>query len=148
MNRTVLRRRLTAAGSAVAALLLLTATAPSASADTTRTLKLALSCQTGLPYGLSANVGSGWFYPVGSSYASGGTKYFTVAIPASATQLAIDTTYCDGEPSQYWNASWTGGSVSLVPGTSTVNAYGYCSFYDYYYGYHYRSCTASGVTYS
>jgi len=148
MNRTVLRRRLTAAGSAVAALLLLTATAPSASADTTRTLKLALSCSTGLPYGLSANVGSGWFYPSGSSYASGGTKYFTVTIPASATSLAIDTTYCDGEASQYWNAYWTGGSASLVPGTSTINANGYCSFYDYYYGSHYRSCSVSGVTYS
>jgi hypothetical protein len=148
MIRTVLRRKVIAAGSAIAAILLLGTTAPSASADSTRVLKVALSCSTGLPYGLTVNVGSGWFYPDGSSYASGTTKYFTVYIPAGASRVAIDTTYCDGEPSQYWNATWNGGYVGITPGSSTVNANGYCYFYDYLYGTHYRSCSLSNITYS
>jgi hypothetical protein len=148
MNKTALRRRATALGSAIAALLLFAAAAPSpASADTTRTLKVALSCQTGLPYGMSVNVGSGWYYPNGSSYASGYTKYFTVFIPTSASQIAIDTSYCDGEQSQWWNAPWSGGYASLTPGTSTVNANGYCDF-DNYYGWYSRSCSLSNITYS
>src|SRR5512140_1535297 len=103
MTKTSVRRKAPALGSAVAALLALGAAASSpAAADATRTLNVALSCATGLPYGMAVNVGSGWFYPNGSSYASGTTKYFTVAIPASASEIAIDTTYCDGEPSQYW----------------------------------------------
>lgn len=56
------------------------AVAPAASADTLRTLNLAYSCATGLPYGLEVNTGSGWYYPNGSSHASGTTKYFVETV--------------------------------------------------------------------
>ena len=148
MTSPALRRKVAVLGSTIAALVLFGSSVPSASADATRTFKVALSCATGLPYGMSVNVGSGWYYPNGSSYASGNTKYFTVVIPASAGQIAIDTGYCDGEPSQYWNAPWSGSSASITPGTSTVNANGYCYFYDYLFGSYYRSCSLSGITYS
>jgi len=148
MIKPALRSRATALGSSVSALLLLAAAVPSpASADTMRTLNLAFSCATGLPYGMSVDNGSGWYYPNGSSYAVGTTKYFTVYIPASATEIAIDTGYCDGEQSQYWNANWHGTYSGLTPGTSTVNAYGYCDFDDYY-GVYYRECSVGGITYS
>src|SRR4051812_42341794 len=94
-----LRRRLVAFLSATSAVLLCTVAAPqAASADTMRTFQVALSCTTGLPYGMSVDNGSGWYYPNGSSYASGLVKYFTVYIPASASELAINTGFCDNQP--------------------------------------------------
>jgi len=142
------RRRATAFGSAVATLLLFATASPSpAAADTMRTLNLALNCQTGLPYGLNVNNGSGWYGPNGSSYASGTTKYFTVSIPAGANEIAIDTIYCDGEDSAYYNVNWSGSFAGLTPGTSTVNATGYCEFDDYY-GYLSRECNISVNSYS
>jgi len=144
-----LRRRVIALWSAIAAVLLFAvAVPPAASADTMRTLNVALSCSTGLPYGLSVNNGSGWYYPSGSSYAVGDTKYFTVSIPASANEIAIDTTYCDGEQSQYYGAVWNGGYSSLTPGTSTVNGYGNCSFNYIYPGIAVRICYLATITYS
>ncbi|HEU5331594.1 MAG TPA: hypothetical protein VFU73_02485 [Actinocrinis sp.] len=142
------RRRAGAFGSAVATLLLFAAAVPSpAAADTMRTLNLALGCETGLPYGLAVNNGSGWGYPSGSSFASGTTKYFTVSIPAGASMIAIDTVYCDGEPSAYYNVNWSGSFAGLNPGTSTVNATGYCEFDDYYGGLS-RECNISVNSYS
>lgn len=147
MTMTV-RRRATAFGSAVATLLLFAAAVPSpAAADTMRTLNLALGCATGLPYGLNVNNGSGWYAPNGSSFASGTTKYFTVSIPASASSIAIDTIYCDGEDSAYYNVGWSGTYAGITPGTSTVNANGYCEFDDYY-GQLSRECTVSIASYS
>lgn len=142
------RRRATAFGSAVATLLLLAAAAPSpAAADTARTLNLALGCQTGLPYGLLVNNGSGWYGPSGSSFASGVTKYFTVSIPAGANEIAIDTSYCNGEDSAYSNVNWSGTYAGLTPGTSTVNASGSCAFDDYY-GQLTRECDITINSYS
>jgi hypothetical protein len=147
MTRTT-RRGATAFGSAAATVLLLAAAVPSpAAADTTRTLNIALNCETGLPYGLLVNNGSGWYAPGGSSFASGLTKYFTVAVPASANEIAIDTSYCDGEDSAYYSVNWSGSYASITPGTSTVNATGYCEFDDYY-GYLSRECNISVNSYS
>jgi hypothetical protein len=148
MTKRILRRRMAAFGSAVASFLLIAAAVPSpASADTMRTLNVAFNCETGLPYGMSVDNGSGFYYPNGSSYAVGVTKHFTVYIPASASVLAIDTGYCDGEQSQWWNAPWRGSYASITPGTSTVNANGYCDFDDYY-GQYSVDCSVSNITYS
>ncbi|MFI0941921.1 hypothetical protein [Streptomyces sp. NPDC021020] len=138
--------RLVALGSATAAALLLAAAAPqSASAETTRTLNLALSCSYGLPYGLSVDNGSGWYYPDGSSYASGGVKYFTVQIPASATALAINTGFCETDPQ---TPMWEGNRYTITPGTSTISANGYCLDEYVYPGPFVRYCSVSGLTYS
>jgi hypothetical protein len=68
-------------------------TSPSASADSTRTLNLAFSCTTGLPYGLLISNSSSWYVPSsGSSYAVGNTKTYTLPISASATSLAFQPT--------------------------------------------------------
>lgn len=109
------------------------AVSPAASADTMRTMNLAFSCATGLPYGLEVNTGSGWYYPDGSSYASGTTKYFTIYIPASASMFEFQPSYCDGQPTNYGSPMWAGYTDSITPGTSTINATGYCN--DYGYGY-------------
>jgi hypothetical protein len=114
--------------------LLASATAPAASADSMRTLNLSLTCATGLAYGLEANTGSGWFYPVGSSYASGTTKYYTVSIPASATSLEVQPTYCDNQPTGY-GPYFVGYSYGITPGTSTINVNGNCLDYSYNPGY-------------
>jgi hypothetical protein len=114
---------------AIAAVLLFAGTgAPAASADPTRTLNVALSCASGIvPFGLSVNNGSGWYYPNGSSYAVGGTKYFTVFIPAGASSLALDT-MCYYDSSEYNGTAfypagtWEGYTYSIVAGTSTINA--------------------------
>lgn len=122
------------------------AVSPTASADTTRTLNLAFSCATGLPYGLQVNTGSGWYYPDGSSYAVGTTKYFTVFIPASASTLAFQPGFCDNQPINGGDPLWTGYTYSITPGTSTINATGYCNDYTYsYYGstYLFYSCSLS-----
>lgn len=114
------------------------AVAPAASADTLRTLNLAYSCATGLPYGLEVNTGSGWYYPNGSSHASGTTKYFTVYISASASTLAYQPSYCDGQPNIQGYPLWEGYTYNITPGTSTINASGYVNDYEYdYYGYAY-----------
>jgi hypothetical protein len=113
---------------AIAAVLLFAGTAaPAASADTMRTLNVALSCSSGIvPFGLSVNNGSGWYYPNGSSYAVGSTKYFTVFIPASANSFAFDTkcyyntAEYNGQVS-YPEGTWQGYTYPLTPGTSTIN---------------------------
>jgi len=106
---------------------------PAASADTTRTLNLAISCATGLPYGLEVNTGSGWYYPDGSSYAVGTTKYFTVYIPAGASTLAYQPGFCDGQPTWGEGPFWEGYTYNITPGTSTINATGYINDYGYTY---------------
>jgi len=119
-----------------------------ASADTMRTLKVALSCDTGMAYGLDVYTNAGWDNnPSGSSYVSGGIKYFTVSIPASATTLAIDTNYCDNET---LDPVWRGYYYSITPGTSTITTNGYCQQQVIsYYGYTYvnRYCSLYPITY-
>ncbi|HEV2348059.1 MAG TPA: hypothetical protein VGS97_28490 [Actinocrinis sp.] len=149
MIKQGLRKRVTALVSAVTALMFVAAAVPSsASADTMRTLNVALSCETGLPYGMSVNNGSGWYYPNGSSYAVGTTKYFTVYIPASASEIAIDTGYCDNENPSTFGEPWYGSYYGLTPGTSTINANGYCYWGSMYPGFYFRACTLSNITYS
>jgi hypothetical protein len=122
------RRRVNAIRVAIATVALFAGIAsPPASADTMRTLNVALSCSSGIvPFGLSVNNGSGWYYPSGSSYAVGGTKYFTVSIPASASLFEFDTK-CYYNIDEYYgyvfypDGSWLGYSYSLTPGTSTIN---------------------------
>jgi hypothetical protein len=131
--------------SAAAAVLLFAVAVPqSASADTMRTFKVALSCTTGLPYGMTVDNGSGWYYPDGSSYASGTVKYFTVFIPASATSLAINTGYCDNQPTTPY---WEGYRYSITPGTSTISANGYCNDMYVYPGPYVRYCSLTSLTY-
>lgn len=146
MERTSLRRRTAALVSASAALLLAAVAVPqSASADTMRTLQVALSCSYGLPYGMSVDNGSGWYYPDGSSYASGSVKYFTVSIPASATALAINTSFCENDPQTPY---WEGYRYSITPGTSTISANGYCNDEYVYPGPFVRYCSLTSLTYS
>ncbi|MFG1811502.1 hypothetical protein [Streptomyces sp. NPDC049040] len=146
MIRRRLRSRPVALVSAAAAVLLLAVAAPqSASADTMRTFNVALSCSSGLPYGLSVDNGSGWYYPDGSSYASGGVKYFSVYIPATATALAINTGFCDNQPQTPY---WEGYRYSVTPGTSTISANGNCQDMYVYPGPFVRYCSLSSVTYS
>ncbi|MBM9507349.1 hypothetical protein [Actinacidiphila acididurans] len=141
-----LRRRMVALWSAAAAALLLGVAVPqSASADTMRTFNVALSCSYGLPYGLSVDNGSGWYYPDGSSYASGGVKYFTVYIPASATSLAINTSFCETDPKTPY---WEGYRYTITPGTSTISANGYCNDEYVYPGPFVRYCSLTALTYS
>jgi hypothetical protein len=141
-----LRKRLIAIFSAIAAVALVSLAAPqSASADTMRTFNVALTCTTGLPYGMSVDNGSGWYYPNGSSYASGTTKYFSVYIPASASSLAINTGYCDNQPQTPY---WEGYSYSITPGTSTISANGDCRDMYVYPGPYVRYCSLTSLTYS
>jgi len=109
-----------------------------------REFNLALTCYSGLPYGLAVNFGSGWYYPAGSSYASGETKYFSVYFPASASTLAINTSYCDNET---LGATWEGYYYSITPGTSTISANGYCQDEDLYGDAFVRYCSLSSLTY-
>ena len=114
------------------------AVVPPASADTLRTLNFAFSCSTGLPYGLEVNTVSCWYYPTGSSYAVGTTKYFTVYISASASSIAYQPSYCDGQPQVRGYPLWEGYTYNITPGTSTLNATGNVQDYEYdYYGYAY-----------
>lgn len=150
MARRSLLRQATALSAVIAAASLSTVAASPASADTMRTLKVALSCDTGMAYGLEASTNYSAFYaPNGSSYASGGVKYFTVSIPASASTLAIDTDYCDGEA---LGEVWRGYYYSITPGTSTITTNGYCSqqIYDTPYGTEIvnRYCSMYPITYS
>lgn len=141
-----LRRRLAAFLSATSAVLLCAVAVPqAASADATRTFQLALTCSSGLPYGLSVDNGSGWYYPDGSSYASGLVKYFTVAIPAAATELAVNTGFCDNDPQ---TPMWEGYRYTVTPGTSTISANGNCQDMYVYPGPYVRYCSLSSVTYS
>lgn len=147
MTKKSVHGRAAKAGSAVAAGLLLTlATSPAASADTMRTLNLNFSCATGEAYGLEVNTGSGFYAPDGSSYVVGDVKYFTVYIPASATTLEYMPLSCDNEPS-YTNPSAVWRPYSLTPGTSTINATGFCQDYSFY-GNLVFDCTISSLTYS
>jgi hypothetical protein len=139
-------KRLLALGSATAAALLVATAAPqTASADAMRTFQLDLSCSYGLPYGLLVNTGSGWFFPDGSSYASGGHKYFTVQIPASATSLSIDTGMCENDPTTPMREGY---GYTISAGTSTLSAVGYCLDEYVYPGPFVRYCSLSSLTYS
>jgi hypothetical protein len=151
--KTGWRRRGRAFGATLAAVGLAALAMPSAaSADTMRTLNLAFSCATGLPYGLEVNTGSGWYYPNGSSYASGTTKYFTVYIPASASMLEYQPTYCDNQPTGGGYPMWEGYSYGISPGSSTINATGGCQDYNYSVGYGvtylFYYCSISSLSYS
>lgn len=148
MTKKGVRGRLAAAGSAVAAGLLLTlAVSPAASADTMRTLNLNFRCATGEPYGIeiATNESGGWYTPDGSSYAVGDTKYFTIYIPASATTFYYMPLSCAGEPVAS-NPSAVYRPISLTAGTSTINATGFCQDYSFY-GYLLFDCTVSSLTY-
>ncbi|WP_327287633.1 hypothetical protein [Streptomyces sp. NBC_01198] len=141
-----LRRRMVALGSAAASVLFVAVAAPQpASADTMRTFQVALSCSAGLPYGLSVDNGSGWYYPDGSSYASGGVKYFTVSIPASAAALAINTGFCENDPQTPY---WEGYRYTITAGTSTISANGNCQDMYVYPGPYVRYCSLSSLSYS
>lgn len=153
VHRTARGRKLAFGATLATVALTSLALPPAASADTMRTLNLAYSCTTGLPYGLEVNTGSGWYFPNGSSYASGTTKYFTVYIPASATSIAYQPTYCDNEPTAGgYNASWEGYTYGIAPGTSTINATGNCDDYDYSIGYNdtylLYYCSINSLSYS
>jgi hypothetical protein len=152
IRRGTRRNRIAVGATLAAAGLVSLAVAPAASADTMRTLNLSFSCATGLPYGLEVNTGSGWYYPSGSSYAVGTTKVFTVSIPASATMLEYQPTYCDNQPTGGGYPLWEGYSYGIAPGTSTVNAVGGCADYTYSLGYGVTYllyyCSISSLTYS
>ena len=139
INRS-LRRKIAALGSAaVAVLATTTASVPSASADATRTMVLSFSCDTGLPYGLSINTGSGWYSPPGTSYADGTTKVFTISIPTSGMTFEYQPSYCDNQPTGGGYPMWEGYSYGINAGTSTVTAIGHVADYTYSISY--------GVTY-
>ncbi|GIH19492.1 hypothetical protein [Rugosimonospora africana] len=146
-----LRRAAAALGVAIAATAVFAAVAPSsASADALRPLNVSLWCfQGGLPYGYSVNTGSGWYTPAASGDATvvNGTKTFHLLIPTTAGSLAVNT-YCDG----FQGATWEGYSYGITPGTSTVNASGYCNTYPYSVGYGitywFTYCPLSSITYS
>ncbi len=152
MIKRCLRRSAVAIGSAMAAISLLALTmAPAASADTMRTLNLSLVCSTGEAYGLQVSTGSGWYQPSGSSYVVGDVKYFTVSIPATATQLDFMPLSCDSQPYAQGGPYWVWRPNTITAGTSTINAAGYCN--DYSYNYSGGSallfdCSLSSVTYS
>jgi hypothetical protein len=85
---------------------------------------------------LASTNGSAWYYPDGSSYLSGGTKYFTVFIPASTSTVALDT-YCDdGTP----GGTRQGYTYSVTAGTSTINATASCVNQQVYPGPWVRYC--------
>lgn len=138
-------RKAVAIGSAVAASLLLTlATSSAASADSMRTLNLSIRCDTGEAYGLLVN---GVAPTSGSSYVVGDEKYFTVSIPASATNLSVQPLSCDGEPSGQNGQTALYRPYSVTPGTSTINADTVCHDYSFY-GELVFDCPLDSVTYS
>jgi hypothetical protein len=146
MLKRGLRRGAVAFWSVIAAVaLFVVAAPPAAQADTMRTLKVALSCVGGIPYGLLASTnGSAWYYPDGSSYLSGGTKYFTVFIPASTSTVALDT-YCDdGTP----GGTRQGYTYSVTAGTSTINATASCVNQQVDPGPWVRYCYMGSISYS
>lgn len=151
MIKRCLRRSAIAIGSAMAAISLLALTmAPAASADTMRTLNLSLVCSTGEAYGLQVSTGLGWYQPSGSSYVVGEVKYFTVSIPATATQLDFMPISCAGQPGSP-GPDWVYRPNTITAGTSTINADGYCE--DYNYNYYGQSallfdCSLRSLTYS
>jgi hypothetical protein len=146
------RRRALALGLTIAAavgLSTIVAASP-ASADTLRPLNVSLWCfQGGTPYGIEIDTGSGWYYPAAASDATlvGGTKTFHLLIPTSAGGLKVNT-WCDG----FQGAMWEGYGYGIYPGTSTVNASGYCNTYPYSvsYGitYWFTYCPLDSITYS
>jgi len=153
MMITRVRNRAVAVGAAAAAGVLLTlAVSSPASADATHTLNLSFTCSTGEPYGLQVNTGSGFYMPSGSSYAVGATKYFTVTISASATTLTFMPYSCENEPTGGTGPVEGGYATTITPGTSTINASGYCEDYNYNWGGWSSTlifdCTINGLSYS
>jgi hypothetical protein len=147
-----LRRSAVVIGTAVAAILLsMSVTSPAASATTMRTLNLSLYCSTGEAYGLTIDNGSGWYSPSGSSYVSGEIKYFTVSIPASATELEFMPLSCANQPAGS-GPDWYYRPNTITAGTSTINANGSCQDYSYSYGFGQTAlifdCTLSSLTYA
>lgn len=146
MKRVKYRRAVTIGCAAAASLMLTVATSPFASADTMRTLNLSVTCGTGAAHGLLINTGNGFYAPDGSSSAG----VFTVFIPASATSLSFEPLSCDGEP--YTGRGPYPGlrglqSISISPGTSTINANGICEDYNFY-GALLFDTSITGLTYS
>lgn len=145
MKRVKFRRAVTIGCAAAAGLALTVAASPFASADTMRTLNLSVTCGTGAAHGLLVDTGNGFYAPNGSSNAGG----FTVFIPASATTLSFTPLSCDGEP--YTGRGPFPGfrgfqSISISPGTSTINANGICEDYNFD-GALLFDTSISGVTY-
>jgi hypothetical protein len=149
------RRRKAALGTVCAVAALVAAATPQAAmADTMRTLSVPVGCASGIvPFGLSVNNGSGWYYPTGSSYSVGATKYFTVSIPSTATSLALDT-FCyystqeyNGQVS-YPDGTWEGYTYAITAGTSTINTTASCVREPVYPGPWVRYCSLSAITYS
>jgi hypothetical protein len=146
-----LRRAAAVFGVAIAATAVFAVATPSsASADALRPLNVSLWCfQGGVPYGYSVNTGSGWYTPAASGDATlvNGTKTFHLLIPTTAASLAVNT-YCNG----IQNTLWEGYTYGITPGTSTVNAGGYCNTYPYSIGYGITYmltyCPLSSITYS
>ena len=155
-----LRRRTIALGSALAAAMLPALVTPSAaSADALRPLNVTLTCSitnggnqtiTGLPYGYQITTGGALYQPPSQSDASvsGNAKTFHLYMPTGATALGVNT-WCNGfDPA----VTWKGYISSVTPGTSTVNAAGYCNTapYSYYPGVTYVEtyCTLSSISYS
>lgn len=154
MIKATVRRRTTALGSAIAALLLSAAAVPSpASADSGRTINSYVTCSDGtMMYGFAINYGAGWTYTAlgASGYiVNSQEKEVTFIVPTTASSVALDT-YCGGN-GYVENSNWVGSTYSLTPGTSTATANWVCDLWQYsYYGYYTanRSCDLSSISYS
>jgi hypothetical protein len=142
-------------GVAAATAALVTVATPSpASADSLRPLNVTLTCTndgaTGLPYGYQVTTGGALYYPPAASDATvvGNAKTFHLYLPTSASTLGVNT-WCNGYSQ---TATWYGYYYTITPGTSTINASGYCDTYHYsvYPGVTYNPtyCTLSSIAYS
>ncbi|NUR57173.1 MAG: hypothetical protein HOV87_00440 [Catenulispora sp.] len=151
MVKRSLRRRIAALCSVSAAVLATTVAASAPASADTRTMVLSFSCDTGLPYGLYINTGSGWYSPPGSSYADGTTKVYTISIPTSTISFSYQPTYCDNQPQGGGYPMWEGYNYGISGGTSTVHAIGRVADYNYSPGYGvtylFYYCSLSSVTY-
>jgi hypothetical protein len=132
ISKGLLRTTIAVSSAIAATALVVTAPAPAALADSTRQLNLTLTCQTGLPFGLevSVNGGGSWFSPAGSSFASGNSKIYNVAIPASATSLEVQPTFCDNQlPGN--GPNFEGNVYSITPGPGNLVATGNTNDFTY-----------------
>lgn len=153
MIKRNLRRRIIALCAAFAAVLATAiAASPAASADSTRTMVLAFSCDTGLPYGLyidlyTSSGWGGWYSPPGTSYADGNTKVFTISVPTYGFTLAYKPSYCTNQ--QSGTLELESDDYGVNAGTSTITALGHCADYQYsYYGtWLIYDCSISSLTY-
>jgi hypothetical protein len=147
------RRRAIAFAAMIAAGAFVAVATPSpASADSLRPLNFTLTCTldgvTNLPYGYQITTGGALYYPPAQSDATvvGNAKTFHLYMPTSATSLGVNT-WCGG----YQATDWEGYFYNIAPGTSTVNAVGYCVERGIaYYGGSSEDtwCTLTSITYS